>query len=195
MAPHNRRVRRHRERNLLRRAGGEAYSTPRAAITTNSHANDATHHRPTRNATVRRRLFQRPSLHCKKRRDAREPNAGIIQGNLLTAFYRTWQQIVSFCREIAAVTTNQIHTTRVSAQGTATLPPQEASMGTVMIRCPETGREISTGFEADPAHFKSTPVFFARSYCPICRTEHEWFAQEAWVCEPGEPAARKKLLS
>jgi hypothetical protein len=77
----------------------------------------------------------------------------------------------------------------------ATLPPQEASMGTVMIRCPETGREISTGFEADPAHFKSTPVFFARSYCPICRTEHEWFAQEAWVCEPSEPAARRKFLS
>jgi hypothetical protein len=68
-------------------------------------------------------------------------------------------------------------------------------MGTVMIRCPETGREISTGFEADPAHFKSTPVFFARSYCPICRTEHEWFAQEAWVCEPSEPAARRKFLS
>jgi len=27
------------------------------------------------------------------------------------------------------------------------------------------------------------PVFFARVYCPICRTEHEWFAKEAWVCE------------
>ena len=50
-------------------------------------------------------------------------------------------------------------------------------MGTVMIRCPETGREIATGFRA-------TPVFFARSHCPICRTEHEWFAQDAWVCEP-----------
>jgi hypothetical protein len=57
-------------------------------------------------------------------------------------------------------------------------------MGTVMIRCPETGREIATGFEADPARFRATPVFFARSYCPICRTEHEWFAQDAWVCEP-----------
>ena len=29
----------------------------------------------------------------------------------------------------------------------------------------------------------ATPVFFARVYCPICRTEHEWFAKEAWVCE------------
>lgn len=56
-------------------------------------------------------------------------------------------------------------------------------MGTVMIKCPQTGREISTGFEADPTHFRAMPVFFARSYCPICRTEHEWFAKEAWVCE------------
>jgi hypothetical protein len=66
---------------------------------------------------------------------------------------------------------------------TATLPPQEARMGTVMIRCPETGREIATGYEADPERFSSMPVFFARSYCPICRSEHEWFAQQAWVCE------------
>jgi hypothetical protein len=56
-------------------------------------------------------------------------------------------------------------------------------MGAVMIRCPETGREIATGYEADPARFGEMPVFFARSYCPICRTEHEWFAKEAWVCE------------
>jgi hypothetical protein len=56
-------------------------------------------------------------------------------------------------------------------------------MGTVMIRCPRTGHEISTGMEVDAASFNATPVFFARSYCPICRTEHEWFAKEAWVCE------------
>jgi hypothetical protein len=56
-------------------------------------------------------------------------------------------------------------------------------MGIVMIRCPKTGREISTGMEADATSFSATPVFFARSYCPICRTEHEWFAKEAWVCD------------
>jgi hypothetical protein len=58
-------------------------------------------------------------------------------------------------------------------------------MGTVMIRCPETGREIRTGYEADVTNFRAMPVFFARSYCPICQTEHEWFAQEAWVCDAG----------
>jgi hypothetical protein len=66
-----------------------------------------------------------------------------------------------------------------------------------MIRCPETGREIATGYEADAERFSSMPVFFARSYCPICRTEHEWFAQQAWVCEPGTstPAQRNAMAS
>jgi hypothetical protein len=31
--------------------------------------------------------------------------------------------------------------------------------------------------------FQRAPVFFARAHCPICRTEHEWFAKDAWVCE------------
>ena len=65
-------------------------------------------------------------------------------------------------------------------------------MGTVMIRCPETGREIATGYEADPERFSSMPVFFARSYCPICRAEHEWFAQQAWVCEADPNATREQ---
>lgn len=60
-------------------------------------------------------------------------------------------------------------------------------MGTLMIRCPETGREISTGVRTDEHSFKTAPVFFARSYCPHCRTEHEWFAKDAWVRE-ADPA-------
>jgi hypothetical protein len=56
-------------------------------------------------------------------------------------------------------------------------------MGTVMIRCPATGRDISTGMAADREDFARSPVFFARSFCPICQTKHEWFAAEAWVAE------------
>jgi hypothetical protein len=59
--------------------------------------------------------------------------------------------------------------------------------GAVMIKCPETGRTIPTGIVADRASFHATPVFFARAYCPYCRTEHEWFAPQAWVCE-AEPS-------
>jgi hypothetical protein len=53
-----------------------------------------------------------------------------------------------------------------------------------MIRCPATGHAISTGIEADREQFVRSPVFFARSLCPLCRIQHEWFAQEAWVDEP-----------
>lgn len=56
-------------------------------------------------------------------------------------------------------------------------------MGIVMIKCPNTGRVISTGMKADRPRWDSTPVFFSRTYCPVCRTAHEWFAREAWVCD------------
>jgi hypothetical protein len=59
------------------------------------------------------------------------------------------------------------------------------SMGTVMIRCPETQRAISTGMQVDRATFHSTPVFFGRTLCPLCGNKHEWFAKDAWVCESG----------
>ncbi len=56
-------------------------------------------------------------------------------------------------------------------------------MGAVMVRCPQTGHSIPTGYEADPARFREMPVFFAITYCPICRAEHQWFAGDAWVRE------------
>jgi hypothetical protein len=55
-----------------------------------------------------------------------------------------------------------------------------------MIRCPQTGKGISTGIVTDRESFQATPVFFGKVYCPSCRTEHEWFAKEAWLGE-GEP--------
>ena len=59
-------------------------------------------------------------------------------------------------------------------------------MGAVMIKCPQTGRAIRTGMEADQESFRRSPVFFARTYCVICQANHEWFAREAWVHEPEE---------
>ena len=61
-------------------------------------------------------------------------------------------------------------------------------MGVVMIRCPQTGRDIPTGFEMDTEEFQRAPVFFSRVQCPVCHRQHEWFAKDAWVCE-GEPAS------
>jgi len=58
-------------------------------------------------------------------------------------------------------------------------------MGVVMIKCPQTQCAISTGIKADRESFRCSAVFFARSHCPICQTNHEWFAREAWILEPG----------
>ena len=70
-------------------------------------------------------------------------------------------------------------------------------MGVVMIKCPKTGREISTGITTDRVRFNSTPVFFASTYCPICRATHEWFAKDAWVCDstPSSPQERRRLAA
>ena len=60
-------------------------------------------------------------------------------------------------------------------------------VGTVMIRCPKTGRAISTGIRTDVATFHATPVFFSQVLCPLCQLTHEWFAKDAWICDmPGE---------
>lgn len=60
---------------------------------------------------------------------------------------------------------------------------KEAALGILMIKCPNTGRAISTGMMADRSSFGSTPVFYSRTYCPICRINHDWFAAEAWVSD------------
>lgn len=59
-------------------------------------------------------------------------------------------------------------------------------MGVIMIRCPRTGRAITTDIKADREAFRCSTVFFSRTYCTNCRTNHEWFAGDAWVDEPGE---------
>jgi len=61
-------------------------------------------------------------------------------------------------------------------------------MGIIMIKCPQTGRAIPTGIKADREKFRRSTVFFARTYCSICQVNHEWFAREAWLCEPSEMA-------
>jgi hypothetical protein len=58
-------------------------------------------------------------------------------------------------------------------------------MSMVMVKCPQTGRAIPTGIKTDRESFRRSPVFFAHTRCPICQSNHVWFAQEAWVDEPG----------
>jgi hypothetical protein len=62
-------------------------------------------------------------------------------------------------------------------------------MGAVMIRCPKTGQAIRTGIVAERRAFAATPVFYSATFCPACRTKHEWFAKDAWVVE-SEPSEK-----
>jgi hypothetical protein len=68
---------------------------------------------------------------------------------------------------------------------------REAQLGMIVIKCPNTGREIPTGLEADRHAFQGVPVFFSRTYCPICRTNHEWFAKDARVRDEEGPSRRR----
>jgi hypothetical protein len=63
-------------------------------------------------------------------------------------------------------------------------------MGMLLIHCPKTGWAISTGRYASVAAFRCTPVFFSRTYCPLCHEFHEWFAKDAWVGDPNLPNMR-----
>ena len=67
-------------------------------------------------------------------------------------------------------------------------------MGVVMVKCPDTGRIISTGMVADRQSFNAMPVFFARVHCPICKKQHEWFARQAWVTD-GAPQDRRNAVA
>lgn len=62
-------------------------------------------------------------------------------------------------------------------------------MSELMIRCPKTGKPISTGIHMDHEKFSSMPVFFSTSYCALCGGLHEWFARDAWMCEGRAEAA------
>jgi len=41
-------------------------------------------------------------------------------------------------------------------------------MGVLKVRCPESGREVSTGIEIDPQSFAALPDKLPVSNCPLC---------------------------
>ena len=48
------------------------------------------------------------------------------------------------------------------------------SLNVVMVKCPNTGRELSTGIEMDAATFKRLPDIRSQLMCPICKFDHVW---------------------
>ena len=52
-------------------------------------------------------------------------------------------------------------------------------MGVIVIRCPRTGNEVSTGVEIDADRFKTLPPTVSRMRCPACGSEHAWSKRSA----------------
>ena len=54
-------------------------------------------------------------------------------------------------------------------------------MSVIMIKCPNTDRDIFTGIEIDFVSFNRLPNVTSHSYCAACGLEHPWQTGEAWL--------------
>jgi hypothetical protein len=55
-------------------------------------------------------------------------------------------------------------------------------MGALMLSCPTTGREFSTGINVDEDTFKKLPDAVTKAHCPHCGQTHNWWTREArWI--------------
>jgi hypothetical protein len=57
-------------------------------------------------------------------------------------------------------------------------------MGIIMINCPATGRDVSTGIET--IGIEELPAVTAKTVCPACGRIHHWTKAEAWLAHSGE---------
>jgi hypothetical protein len=60
----------------------------------------------------------------------------------------------------------------------------------IMIRCPSTGAEVSTGLGVDRYTFETLPEVEAEMRCAVCGQKHRWSRSQAWL----EGSARKARL-
>jgi hypothetical protein len=56
-------------------------------------------------------------------------------------------------------------------------------MSAVMIKCPNTGRAVSTQIETEPCVFEKLPSVLSRTTCPVCGEVHVWTRKQAWLAE------------
>lgn len=54
-------------------------------------------------------------------------------------------------------------------------------MGVLVIKCPNTGREVSTGIQTDTSTFARMPNEILETRCPHCRTKHSWRPRDAML--------------
>jgi len=55
-------------------------------------------------------------------------------------------------------------------------------MPEIMIKCPETGKPVSTGIAMDKASFESTDMSDnTLGKCPACGKDHVWSKEDAFL--------------
>ncbi len=61
-------------------------------------------------------------------------------------------------------------------------------MGVLVIKCPVTGREFSTGIQTDAASLALMPNEVGQAKCPYCLTKHSWRPLDARLVDGLPPA-------
>jgi len=61
-------------------------------------------------------------------------------------------------------------------------------VGVLLIKCPVTGKEFSTGIETDERSFELIPNTVAQALCPHCGNDHAWSKFDARLSEDGAAA-------
>src|SRR5436309_2851830 len=54
-------------------------------------------------------------------------------------------------------------------------------MTALMVRCPSTGREVSTAIDTDG--IDRLPKVGTKMRCPLCGDEHFWTSRDVWFAE------------
>lgn len=56
-------------------------------------------------------------------------------------------------------------------------------MGVLMLTCPATGREFSTGIHVEEDSFRRLPDTITNAQCPHCGALHIWRTREARLAD------------
>src|SRR5262245_47278041 len=65
-------------------------------------------------------------------------------------------------------------------------------MGIIMIKCPETGRDVSTGIET--MGIEELPAVTAKMVCPACGGVHDWITTNAWLAPAASSTGSDRRL-
>ena len=62
----------------------------------------------------------------------------------------------------------------------------------LVIRCPETDREVPTGIVTDLARFERLGEGYATLLCPHCDQHHQWSRRDAYLSILLKPTIKSK---